>query len=141
MGWSSHPRNVPRLPVEGWPYACLATDLRSRGPSATRGQTMQYIFGDYTLDVQRDELHDATGVIQLDRQVFAVLAYLVQHHDQVVRRQELFEQLWPERFVSEAALERCITIARRAVGDSGRRQRVIQTVHGWGYRFVAPVEE
>ena len=102
---------------------------------------MQYVFGAYTLDVQRDELRDAAGVVQLDRQVFAVLAYLVQHHDQVVRRQELFEQLWPERFVSEAALERCITVARRAVGDSGRRQHVIQTVHGRGYRFVAPVEE
>ena len=102
---------------------------------------MQYVFGDYTLDVQRDELRDAAGVVQLDRQVFAVLAYLVQHRDQVVRRQELFEQLWPDRFVSDAALERCITVARRAVGDSGRRQQVIQTVHGRGYRFVAPVEE
>src|SRR5438093_2602442 len=102
---------------------------------------MQYIFGAYTLDAQRDELRHAAGVVQLDRQVFAVLAYLVQHHDRVVPRQELFEQLWPERFVTEAALERCITIARRAVGDSGRRQCVIQTVHGRGYRFVAPVEE
>ena len=102
---------------------------------------MQYVFGDYTLDVQRDELRAAGEVVRLDRQVFAVLAYLVQHRDQVVRRQELFEQLWPERFVGEAALERCITVARRAVGDSGRRQRVIQTVHGRGYRFVAPVEE
>jgi DNA-binding winged helix-turn-helix (wHTH) protein len=102
---------------------------------------MQYVFGAYTLDVQRDELRDAAGVVQLDRQVFAVRAYLVQHRAQVVRRQELFEQLWPDRFVSETALERCSTIARRAVGDSGRSQRVIQAVHGRGYRFVAPVEE
>jgi len=35
---------------------------------------MPYIFGAYILDVQRDELHDAAGVVQLDRQVFAVLA-------------------------------------------------------------------
>jgi DNA-binding winged helix-turn-helix (wHTH) protein/class 3 adenylate cyclase/tetratricopeptide (TPR) repeat protein len=102
---------------------------------------MPYVFRDYTLDVQRHELRAAGGVVRLDRQVFAVLAYLVQHRDRVVRRQELFEQLWPERFVSEAALERCIAVARRAVGDSGRRQRVIQTVHRQGYRFVAPVEE
>jgi DNA-binding winged helix-turn-helix (wHTH) protein len=106
-----------------------------------RGKPMQYVFGAYTLDVQRDELRAAGEVVRLDRQVLAVLAYLVQHHNQVVRRQELFEQLWPERFVSEAALERCIAVARRAVGDSGRRQRFIQTVHGRGYRFVAPVEE
>src|SRR6266700_157689 len=128
MGWSGHPRDIPRLPVEGragrtrdWPLTCAPGR-----PSATRGKTMQYVFGDYTLDVQRDELRDAAGVVQLDRQVFAVLAYLVQHHDRVVRRQELFEQLWPDRFVSDAALERCITVARRAVGDSGRSQHVIQ---------------
>ena len=102
---------------------------------------MQYVFGAYTLDVQRDERRAAGEVVRLDRQVLAVLAYLVQHHNQVVRRQELFEQLWSDRFVSEAALERCIAVARRAVGDSGRRQRFIQTVHGRGYRFVAPVEE
>jgi hypothetical protein len=36
---------------------------------------------------------------RLDRQVFAMLAYLVQHHDRVVPRQELIEQLWPARFV------------------------------------------
>jgi len=102
---------------------------------------MQYIFGDYTLDVQRDELRATEGVVRLDRQVFSVLSYLVQHHDRVVLRQELFEHLWPERFVSEAALERCIAVARRAVGDSGRSQRVIQTVHGRGYRFVASVEQ
>jgi DNA-binding winged helix-turn-helix (wHTH) protein len=85
---------------------------------------MQYVFGDYTLDVQRGELRTDEGVVRLDRQVFAVLAYLVQHCDRVVRRQELFEQLWPDRFVSEAALERCVAVARRALGDSGRRQRV-----------------
>src|SRR5262245_26489966 len=140
MSWLSpgHPTAPGRGAghTRAWPLTCALGR-----PSATRGQTMQYVFGAYTLDVQRDELRAAGEVVRLDRQVLAVLAYLVQHHNQVVRRQELFEQLWPDRFVSEAALERCIAVARRAVGDSGRRQRVIQTVHGRGYRFVAPVEE
>jgi DNA-binding winged helix-turn-helix (wHTH) protein len=102
---------------------------------------MQYIFGDYRLDLHCDELHGPGGVVQLDRQVFAVLAYLVQHHDRLVQRQELFEHLWPDRVVSDAALERCIAVARRAVEDNGRDQQVIQTVHGRGYRFVASVTE
>ena len=101
---------------------------------------MQYVFGAYTLDVQREELWVAGSAVRLDRQVFAVLAYLVQHRDRVVRRQELFERLWSDRFVSDAALERCVTVARRAVGDSGQTQQVIQTLRGRGYRFVAPVE-
>jgi class 3 adenylate cyclase len=59
----------------------------------------------------------------------------------VVTRQELFDTLWPAQFVSEDALERIVVMARRAVGDSGRAQRVIKTIHGRGYHFVAPVEE
>jgi predicted ATPase/DNA-binding winged helix-turn-helix (wHTH) protein len=100
---------------------------------------VQYVFGDYRLDLQCYELCGAAGVIPLDRQGFAVLAYLVEHRDRVVLRQELFERLWADRFVSDAALEQCVAGIRRAVGDSGRRQRVIQTVHGRGYRFIAPL--
>jgi DNA-binding winged helix-turn-helix (wHTH) protein len=100
---------------------------------------MLYVFEDYRLDTRRYELRRAGELVPLDRPVFEVLAYLLAHPDQVVTRQELFTHLWPERFVSDAALERCITVARRALGDNGREQRCIKTVHGWSYRFVAAV--
>src|SRR5262245_37667140 len=51
------------------------------------------------------------------------------------------EQLWPNQSVSESALTQRLRAARRALGDSGRAQRLIQTVHGRGYRFIAAVEE
>jgi AAA ATPase domain len=41
--------------------------------------------------------------------------------------------------VSESALTSRVKAARKAVGDSGREQRVIRTVHGRGYEFLAPV--
>jgi DNA-binding winged helix-turn-helix (wHTH) protein len=69
-----------------------------------------------------------------------VLAYLIQHRDRVVTKQELFEHLWPEQFISEAVLSYCIMAARKAVGDSGRAQRVIKTLHDRGYRFVPTLE-
>ena len=100
---------------------------------------MLYIFEDYTLDTRRYELCHAGSLVPLNRQVFEVLAYLLAHPEQVVTRQELFAHLWPQRFVSDAALERCIAVARRALGDSGREQRFIKTVHKRGYRFVAAV--
>ena len=56
---------------------------QERQPYATEGEAMRYTFGAYTLDVQHDELRNAEGVVQLDRQVLAVLAYLVQHHNRV----------------------------------------------------------
>jgi DNA-binding winged helix-turn-helix (wHTH) protein/tetratricopeptide (TPR) repeat protein len=101
---------------------------------------MLYLFEDYTLDTRRDELRRAGALVPLDYQVFQVLAYLLAHPDRVIPRQELFEQLWPARFVSDAALERCITVARRALGDSGHAQRYIKTVRGRGYRCVAAVQ-
>jgi DNA-binding winged helix-turn-helix (wHTH) protein len=73
--------------------------------------------------------------------VFNLLAYLIQHRDRVVTKQELLDTLWPGRFVSEAALTSRLMVARKAVGDDGRAQRLIQTVHGRGYRFIAEVEE
>jgi DNA-binding winged helix-turn-helix (wHTH) protein len=103
---------------------------------------MIYVFDDdYELDLQRYELRYAGKLVRVEPQVFNVLVYLVQHRDRVVSKEELLEQLWPGRFVGESVLTSRLMAARKAVGDSGRRQRIIQTLHGRGYRFVAPVEE
>ena len=102
---------------------------------------MLYVFGDYTLDMRLYKLCRAGVWVRLEPKVFDTLAYLLQHRQRVVARHELFERLWPERCVSDAALERCIAVARRAIGDSGQAQRRIQTVPRRGYCFVATVEE
>src|SRR5262245_43880199 len=102
---------------------------------------MRYTFDAYTLDTQQYELCRAGIPLKLQPKVFDLLASLIQHRDRVVTRQELFDTLWPEQFVSEDALERIVVLARRAVEDSGRAQRVIKTIHGRGYRFVALVED
>lgn len=56
-------------------------------------------------------------------------------------KDELFEKLWPDQVVSETALTRCIATARKAVRDDGVKQKVIETQHGRGYRFIATVTE
>src|SRR5262245_20919408 len=100
---------------------------------------MIYVFGTSEFDTNPRLLRLAGTVVDVEPKVFDLLAYLIQHHDQFVSRQELYTQLWPQPFVSEAALTYCIAEARKAVGDNGRAQRVIKTVHGRGYRFIAPV--
>jgi DNA-binding winged helix-turn-helix (wHTH) protein/predicted ATPase len=102
---------------------------------------MIYAFEAYELDLPRYELRYSGKLVKLEPQVFNVLAYLIQHRDRVITKEELLERLWPGRFVGEATLTSRLTAARRAIGDRGREQRLIQTVHGRGYRFVAPVEE
>ena len=101
---------------------------------------MLYVFGDFALNVRLHALQRGREVIRLGPKVFSVLVYLVRHRDRVVFKQELCEHLWPEQYVSEAALARCIASLRRALGDTGEGQHLIQTLYGQGYRFVAPVE-
>ncbi|MET0804613.1 MAG: winged helix-turn-helix domain-containing protein, partial [Acidimicrobiales bacterium] len=87
-------------------------------------------FGDVELDRAGHELRRAGEVVPVEPQVFDVLAYLVEHRERLVLKTELLDEVWGDRFVSESALTSRIKAARRAVGDNGRDQRVIRTVHG-----------
>jgi DNA-binding winged helix-turn-helix (wHTH) protein/tetratricopeptide (TPR) repeat protein len=98
-------------------------------------------FGSCELSVERHELRRDGQVVPMEPQVFDVLAYLVNNRERLVSKSELLDQVWGSRFVSESALTSRIKSARRAVGDTGRDQRVIKTVHGRGYRFVADLAD
>ncbi len=102
---------------------------------------MIYVFGDYELDTQLYELRRAGERLKIEPQVFNVLAYLLQHHDRTITKEEFLSTLWPDQFTNEAVLSYCIMTARKALGDSGRAQKVIKTLHGRGFRFIAPVEK
>jgi pimeloyl-ACP methyl ester carboxylesterase/DNA-binding winged helix-turn-helix (wHTH) protein len=102
---------------------------------------VRYRFDDSVLDTTRYELSRGGELVHVEPQVFDVLAHLVEHRDRVVAKAELLEAVWGHQFVSESALTTRVKQLRQAVGDSGRVQRIVQTVHGRGYRFVAPVDE
>jgi DNA-binding winged helix-turn-helix (wHTH) protein len=68
-----------------------------------------------------------------------VLAYLVQNHDRLITKDELIERIWPEKYISDAALSSRVMAARKALGDNGKAQRFIRTMHGRGFRFVGQV--
>ena len=99
-----------------------------------------YAFEHFKLDVGAFSLRTEDEEISLEPQVMSLLVYLVQHGDAVVSRDELLDELWGHRYVSDSAVATQIKALRRALGDDGRTQRLIKTVHGRGYRFVAPVE-
>lgn len=100
-----------------------------------------YTFGGRELDTETYELRSAGASVKLEPQVFDVLVHLVVHRDRVVTKEELLDAVWGDRYVSESALTSRVKDARRVVGDDGASQHTIKTVHGRGYRFVAPVRE
>ena len=101
---------------------------------------MRYVFGDYTLDTQLQELCRTGQLIPLRPKVFQLLTYLLMHHGRVVPKAELLEQLWSGQFIGDATLNSCLKDLRHALCDSGSAQHVIHTLRSRGYRFVAAVE-
>jgi pimeloyl-ACP methyl ester carboxylesterase/DNA-binding winged helix-turn-helix (wHTH) protein len=102
---------------------------------------VQFVFGDYALDVGRRELRHGAGLVAIEPQVFDLLVYLLQNRDRVVSKDDLLEAIWGGRIVSESTLTSRINAARRAVGDSGEQQALIRTVARKGIRFVGAVNE
>jgi DNA-binding winged helix-turn-helix (wHTH) protein/pimeloyl-ACP methyl ester carboxylesterase len=107
--------------------------------SGSREDVSVYRFDECELDSRRRELRRSGRRVHVEPQVFDVLRCLLEHHDRVVTKTELLDEVWGDRFVSESALTSRLKAARRAIGDDGRSQRLIATVHGVGYRFVGPV--
>ncbi len=101
---------------------------------------MIYTFADCQLNTERFILCRRGHSSRLRRKVFQVLMYFIEHGERVVSKQELCDAIWPEQYISEAALESTVAAVRRAVGDSGSSQHIIQTLVGHGYRFVASIQ-
>jgi predicted ATPase/DNA-binding winged helix-turn-helix (wHTH) protein len=100
-----------------------------------------YRIGDHELDEDARTLTWHAGAVHVEPQVFELLLYLAVNRDRAVAKEELLDAIWGDQFVSESALTTRIKSARAALGDTGRDQRCIRTVHGFGYQLVASVVE
>lgn len=95
-------------------------------------------FGPFRLEPAERRLVRGPDAIGLTPKAFDLLAFLVEHADRLLKKEELLEHLWPGVFVEEVNLAQNISAIRRALGGEGR-ESYIQTVAGTGYRFTAPV--
>ena len=100
---------------------------------------MIYRFGECLLDTRRRELRHNGEFQSLEPQVFDLVAYLVEHHERVVGRDEMLRAIGAGQFVTDGLLSTRLSSARRAIGDDGREQRLIRTFRGRGLRFIAAV--
>jgi predicted ATPase/DNA-binding winged helix-turn-helix (wHTH) protein len=127
----------PRTGADPATYRYRADD--SRPPTQEVAVILR--FADCELDLARVVLCRQGQEVRVEPQVFDVLVYLLRRRGEVVRKEELLDEVWGDRFVSESALTTRIKSVRQAVGDDGNRQAIIRTVHGRGYEFVATVTE
>lgn len=96
-------------------------------------------FDAYRLEVDRHRLWRGEQEIPLRPKSWDALCYLVARPGLLVTKEALHREIWPDTAVSDNTLTQVITELRQALGDNPRTPRIIETVHGLGFRFVAEV--
>jgi Tol biopolymer transport system component/DNA-binding winged helix-turn-helix (wHTH) protein len=98
-------------------------------------------FADFELDLENNVLRKRGRVVRLQHLPARMLILLVSNAGEIVTREQLRTELWPEgTFVAfDAGLNTAIRKVRQALDDDSGRARYIETIPREGYRFIAPV--
>ncbi len=105
------------------------------------GKDVIYKFNQSVINSSHFSLTINGELKSVEPKVFDLILYLINHRDEVVTRQQLFDDLWDARLVSDATLSNHIKMARAVLEDDGEKQSVIKTVRSRGYQFIARVED
>jgi eukaryotic-like serine/threonine-protein kinase len=103
------------------------------------GSRILYEFGTFSVDPDKHILLRDHQIVSITPKVFETLLILVRRSGEVVTKDDLMKELWPDAFVEEANLSQNIFMLRKALGDTSDDRRHIITVPGRGYRFTADV--
>ncbi len=106
------------------------------------GSCRVFRFGPFEANVQAGELRRDGAKVSLQEQPFQVLVALLERPGELVWREDLRQQVWPEdTFVEfDHALNTAVKKIRIALGDCATSPEYIETIPKRGYRFLAPVE-
>ena len=107
------------------------------GPARQGGA---YTFGKYRLDPIRRTLTRGSAPVKLTARLFDTLLYLVEHRARVVARHELALAVWGTRQVDDANVAMAVSSLRKALQGDEADQKLISTVPGKGFQFVAAVD-
>lgn len=99
-----------------------------------------YQFDTVVVDVRAGRVINGVSVVDLEPKAYDLLVLLLSRPGELLTKQDLLDAVWPGVFVTDNAIARVVAQLRRALGDSARQARYIETVPTRGYRFVAPVQ-
>src|SRR5271167_4020112 len=103
------------------------------------GSKVWYEFGPFRVDPEKQVLLRENQPVPVTPKTFETLLILVRHSREVVSKDDLMKELWPDSFVEESNLSQNIFMLRKALGETPEDRRFIVTLPGKGYRFVAEV--
>ncbi len=98
-----------------------------------------YRFDNFQLDPVNRQLRRDDKPVPLPAKAFDLLQTLVENNGRLVEKDELFSSVWQDQIVEESNLTVHVSQIRKALGENKNNPRYIETVPGYGYRFVSEV--
>jgi Tol biopolymer transport system component/DNA-binding winged helix-turn-helix (wHTH) protein len=98
-----------------------------------------YRFGEFRFSLDERRLTRGPEEVALVPKAQDMLYLFLEHPGQLLSKQFLLQELWPDSFVEEGVLSVYVSILRKALGDTTGTCRYIETVPKSGYRFIAQV--
>jgi DNA-binding winged helix-turn-helix (wHTH) protein len=77
---------------------------------------------------------------ELEPLLFKMLLYFIEHHERIVTRQELSDEVWQQAYVDDNAINRAISELRKALKSDKQRTQALKTHYRTGYSFSLDVE-
>lgn len=96
--------------------------------------------GDWCVNAAANELTRDGEIVRIEPKAMEVLLFLADRAGQVVSREDLLAALWLGAVVGDDALTQAVIKLRKALGDTARSPRYIETISKRGYRLNARVE-
>ncbi len=114
----------------------------ARVPEAAGFPARYARFGNFQVDLQRQELYQDGQRVKLQAQVYRALLLLLSRAGDIVSREDVRKWLWPEVFLAnlDANVNTTMNKLRQVLGDSSEKPRYIETMPRRGYSFIAAVE-
>ena len=102
---------------------------------------MRWKIRDFVLCEQQQTLSSPQHSVRIEPMMSELLAYFCHHQGVVVSKEQLLDDVWHGRYVSDNSIAKLVTKLRKALGDDARNPMYIVTIPKRGYRLVAPVEQ
>src|SRR5262245_37724229 len=127
----------------------MSTPMTSKSALGARRQQLsetkaaEYLcFGQFQLDLQREELFKEGSRVRIPSKVFQVLLAFVERPGEIVTREVLRGRLWPDgTFVDyDANVNTTVNKLRLALGDSPEKPMYVETIPRQGYCFLGNIE-
>ncbi len=111
--------------------------LLRRSTNAMVNSSETFSFSDVSIDFRRAEVKKNNKIVELSAMEFKVLQYFIEHRGEVLKRDELLDEVWGyDAMPTTRTVDVHIAWLRQKLEDNPRYPQFIQTVHGFGYKFV-----